>query len=72
MTNQCKAEFACAMCDMVAYDAIALPCDCLSCNVHLSDHHVKNNRITCPKCQKDFQMSNKDNFRVPHKIMKNY
>ena len=70
MTNQYKAEFAYVICDMVAHDAITLPCECLSCNVHLSDHNVKNNKIKCLKCKKEFHVSNKEDFRVPHKILK--
>ena len=71
MANQYKAEVACVMCDQVAHDAIKFPCECLSCKVHLRENKVKNNKITCPKCQKDFHVSNKEDFMAPQKIVKN-
>ena len=68
--NEFKSEVGCVMCNMVLNDPITFPCDCLSCNEHLTDHFVKDNKIKCLKCNQEFSLAN-ENFRTPHKSIKN-
>ena len=70
MDNQIKERVICVICNMVPLDPVTLPCDCISCNVHLHDHSAINNKITCLKCNLEFQIP-KEGFRSSHKAVKN-
>ena len=67
--NDVKEEVICVLCNLVLNDPITFPCDCLSCNEHLNDHFVIDNKISCPKCKQEFPTT-KENFRT-NKLAKN-
>ena len=69
MIKSLKPMVACVMCNLIIDDPIKFPCECLSCNVHLHDHFVKDNQITCPECNIAFQIP-KEAFRVSNKRIK--
>ena len=61
--QEIKTEYACPF---------SVPCDCgWACKSHLSDHFVKEGKITCNRCSKEFRVSNKGEFKVPHMMLQN-
>ena len=65
-----KTEWACVICQMFPTNPITLNCECYACEEHLNDGSVKNGKISCPVCNKDFETSGE--FRTPHKTYKNF
>ena len=57
-----KSEVICVLCHLVLEDPITLPCDCLCCGSHTSDHFTLNKLIRCTNCDREFQVTN-DGFR---------
>ena len=64
-----KVEYACVMCNMIPKSPITFLCDCWACKAHLSDHFVKEGKIMCTKCKKEFKVSNKEDFKEPQKML---
>ena len=65
-----KEKYACVMCKMIPKIPISFPCDCgWACKAHLSDHFVTEGKITCTRCSKEFRVSNKEQFKVPHQML---
>ena len=43
----------------------------MACKAHLSDHFVKEGKTTCIRCTKEFRVQNKEEFKVPNKMLQN-
>ena len=55
-----KSQLTCSYCSKILKDPIYLPCGDSICRNHLSERRVvKENRIECNKCKRDFEV--KDN-----------
>ena len=52
-----KSEIICNICKLILKDPVSLPCSSDICSEHLRDGTVKNEVITCLKCEKDFDVS---------------
>ena len=59
------------MCKMITINPITFSCECFACNVHLSNHFVKDGKIKCPECNEEFKVMYKGEFKAPNKIFKN-
>ena len=58
--NRWKSTLTCSYCTQILKDPIELPCSHNLCNEHLVEKGVvKQNKITCKECKKDFEV--KDN-----------
>jgi hypothetical protein len=65
-----KSEVTCSYCLKIYKDPIDLPCGDSICRQHLSDRDVvKQNKITCNKCNGEFQL-NDDAFRSNKNLKK--
>ena len=51
-----KSELICNICKLILKDPITLPCSSVICGEHLKDDTVKNGKITCLKCEAEFEM----------------
>jgi hypothetical protein len=59
-----KSSCTCSFCSKILKDPIILPCGDDICNEHLSEKAVlKQKKIKCNTCQKEYQIKNKKNFR---------
>ena len=54
--NRLKSSLTCSYCSKIFKDPIELPCSHHVCRQHLFETNVvKENRIKCVKCKRDFQ-----------------
>ena len=61
-------SLTCINCSMILKDPIELPCEDLICSEHLTEKSVvKQNKITCAKCQKEFKV-NGEEFQINKSI----
>ena len=59
--NRWKSSLTCSYCSKIFKDPIELPCKHHLCNEHLTEKDlVKQNRIKCGECKKDFQIKDND------------
>ena len=57
-----KSLVICQFCSLVVEDPITLPCDCVCCGSHTSDHFALNKLIRCKRCDREHEITN-DGFR---------
>jgi hypothetical protein len=57
-----KSLVICQFCSLVVEDPITLPCDCVCCGSHTSDHFALNKLIRCKRCDREHEITS-DGFR---------
>ncbi len=59
--NNLKSALTCSYCSKILKDPIELPCKDNVCKEHLTEKDiVKQNKIKCVECKKDFQIKDND------------
>ncbi len=68
--NRLKSSLTCSHCSKIFKDPIELPCSHNLCKRHLVEKDiVKQNRIKCAECKKDFEVKDND-FKANNSVKK--
>ncbi len=69
MLKSPKSQLTCSYCSRIFRDPIDLPCGDSICRQHLSERDiVKQNKIKCKQCNKEYQVKDKSNNHLKHSI----